>query len=643
MSETSCSRKTRRNDVTKPYRIESSIERQARLIAQVQTKVPGSLGSMESCAIEVCRILDTLNPSIDRPTLVLAAADHGVAASGVTCSGQCVSAQMVELFASGNGTCAVLCRANGVRLDLVDVGLACDIDPKPAMDWIRFERCKTMNGTSDFSKGPAMGLSDFEHAFEAGVSKAKTLASEGCNTILLGEMGVGNTASAGALMSVLCRLDATLCLPRGSSTDEVMARKVSVVRDAVSSFESYYQGLGEHSGTHRFFVEAACRLGGLEIVYLAGVVSGAHSCGMLVLNDGFITTVSVLLASKLSRGCEGSVICCHYTGDRPHDTLMEILGFGYFVNLGMHLGEGTGALAVVPLVRESLEVFRSLKPFAATGVSCRPCDKCLPFALGTSSYILPDDILPNVDYLCDKVDDVELVLFESGDQSNLPDDHVLDELGFYSRVYGMSYTVHLPYDVKAGSFDEGQRRHAVDTWLRFMERTKDLNVHGFIVHLEPERYRHEDGSPCLEPSVDVPRWMDQVVKSMDELKAGLPSGVNPKLVCIETLSYDLMPLLPAILERGFSITLDVGHLWLNGLYSPSYVRTLLPHTRIIHLHGVDGLRDHQSLAVHDKGVLAEFLGILREFERTPIVVTLEVFSKDDLSSSLGVLHSLEAF
>ena len=263
--------------------------------------------------------------------------------------------------------------------------------------------------------------------------------------------------------------------------------------------------------------------------------------------------------------------------------------------------------------------------------------------LGTSSYIIPADIIPNVEYLRDKVDDIELVLFESRDASNIPGPDVIAELGRYAEESGLTYTVHLPYDVKAGSADERERLHAVETWTRIAGITSCLPVHGFIVHLEPERYRNSDGTPCLEPSEDIAAWTERVKLSMRQLKESTKDFADPSLFCVETLSYDLMPLLPDILSNGFSVTLDVGHLWLNGLYSPDYVRKLLPYTRIVHLHGVTGLKDHQSLAVHNRLQLNGFLDILKTFSDRDIVLTLEIFSEQDLRESLEVLSESEAF
>jgi len=256
--------------------------------------------------------------------------------------------------------------------------------------------------------------------------------------------------------------------------------------------------------------------------------------------------------------------------------------------------------------------------------------------IGTSSYIIPADIIPNVEFLKDKVDDIELVLFESHDASNIPDEKTIATLKKLAEENDLTYTVHLPYDVKAGSPNEEERLHAVKTWLKVISVTKDLPVHGFIVHLEPERYRNADGTPVRVPADDIPRWTKQVTKSMRELREGIT--VNPDLICVETLCYDLLPYLPEILKNGFSVALDVGHLWLNGFYSPAYVRALLPYTRIVHIHGVQGLKDHLSLEKGNQETIREFLAILKTESVNDTVLTLEIFSEQDLKESLGILR-----
>ena len=258
----------------------------------------------------------------------------------------------------------------------------------------------------------------------------------------------------------------------------------------------------------------------------------------------------------------------------------------------------------------------------------------LPFRLGTTSYILPADILPNVEYLKDKVDDIELVLFESSHESDLPSPDVIDELASCARDRNLTYTVHLPYDVRAGRFDEKERLRAIDTWVRVIERTRSLPVHAFIAHLEPEK--------CKDPS-DVDKWMTQLGKSLDELRERTRDMTDSSLICIENLNYDITLLLPMILDKGFGLALDVGHLWNTCLYDPECVADMLSLARVVHLHGVSDGKDHLALDRTDRAMLSEFLDILREFSGRDIVVTLEVFSESDLKASLDILDSMGAF
>lgn len=258
----------------------------------------------------------------------------------------------------------------------------------------------------------------------------------------------------------------------------------------------------------------------------------------------------------------------------------------------------------------------------------------LPFRLGTTSYILHDDILPNVEYLKDKVDDIELVLFESAIESDIPSPDVIGKLASYAKDWNLTYTVHLPYDVRAGSADEKERRHAVETWIKVIERTKSLPVHAFIAHLNPEK--------CDGPS-DVDKWMTRLEKTLDELKSGAQDMVDTSLICIENLKYDIGLLIPMILDHGFGLALDVGHLWKTGLYDSESVADMLPFSRVVHLHGVSDGKDHQALDRTDRDELVEFLDLLGQFRGSDIVVTLEVFSESDLKDSLALLRKMGAF
>lgn len=585
----------------------TSLERQANLIWSTRAKVPNSLGSLENTALRFCSIQNTLMPQIKNPVLVLAASNHGIASCGVTVSSSCVTKQMFNLFNSGNGACAIMCRDNDVKLCTVDVGID--------------------NPTNDFSRRKAMSLKKFRSVLEEGKKLADKLFNQGCNTVLLGEMGVGNTTSSGAIMHALTGIPSRYCASFNPDKD-IFRNKINVIEKSLSQVEK----------TNDIY-EICSAVGGYETVFLAGVVLGAGEKPMAVISDGFNTDVSVLIASKIKKDCLEKVFFSHCNGQVCHKKLQKYLKAEPIADIAMCLGEGSGALACIPLVKQGLSLFCNLDSFRKAKVDCNETQKRLPFAVGTTSYVLPADIRHNVKFLSNKVEDIELVLFESKGTSNIPDKKLISELTQTASEHNLSYTVHLPYDVKAGSRIEKERKTAVKTWLKFIEATENLPVHGYVLHLEPDSY---DGN---QPSSYEEQWKNCVIKSLTELVSKLKPGFDKSLICIETLGYDIMPYFDLIRGFGFSFTLDAGHLFKCGFYSKEYVKTLLPYTRIIHLHGVDEKgKDHRSLDCHrNKKELDEFLELLFEYERIPIVLTLEIFSEKDLVSSLEYLRKKEVF
>ncbi|HEY3311241.1 MAG TPA: cobamide remodeling phosphodiesterase CbiR [Anaerolineales bacterium] len=254
-----------------------------------------------------------------------------------------------------------------------------------------------------------------------------------------------------------------------------------------------------------------------------------------------------------------------------------------------------------------------------------------PFRLGTTSYIIPADILPNVQYLAGKVRDVELVLFEVNDgPSNLPTPAQVDELRKFGMVNDLSYTVHLPLDLRLG--DGGKGDHlSLEKARRVIDCTLELEPWAYVTHLDGRAILPVDTS-----SHDVRCWEDQAVKALELV--GNWIGDLQKLA-VENLEGYPLDLHLNVLERiGVSRTVDVGHLWLDGHDPLDYLRAALPRTKVVHIHGVNG-RDHNSLVHAPAEKLTLLLDELIRFNYTG-VVTIEVFSEQDLFTSLQVLESL---
>lgn len=264
-----------------------------------------------------------------------------------------------------------------------------------------------------------------------------------------------------------------------------------------------------------------------------------------------------------------------------------------------------------------------------------------PWRLGTSSYIIPDDILPNVRYLADKVDDVELVLFESKEASNLPTRAVIRELNVLAADNDLTYTVHFPLDVYPGAADPGERRRTLETYRRIIGLTEELCPFGYVLHLTPDMYGRL-------PSKDMSGWLGSLDWSLEALlRTGL---VESRMLCAETLSYPFELVTPLVERYDLAVTLDIGHVWLMGYDAVANCAALLPRTRICHLHGVSGLadeggQDHRGLGVTEPSRVEFFLRALaaqiREDE-VQRVLTLEIFSQEHLENSLEVLAQSRA-
>jgi len=256
------------------------------------------------------------------------------------------------------------------------------------------------------------------------------------------------------------------------------------------------------------------------------------------------------------------------------------------------------------------------------------------FRLGTTSYILPDDILPNVRFLADKVQDIELVLFEVDDgPNNLPSPEVVGELAALAETHDLTFTVHLPLDLRlGGGGDEGHV--SLVKAKRVIDCTRTLNPWAYVLHL--------DGKELLSPlpagegpGVREKSWQAHSIRAL-ELAATWAGGAER--LAVENLErYPLDFILPVIERMPVSRCVDIGHLWLDGHDPLPYLRAALPRTRVIHLHGI-AERDHKSLAHMPPEKLNPVIGTLLR-EGYAGVLTLEVFGEDDFYSSLEALKT----
>lgn len=254
-----------------------------------------------------------------------------------------------------------------------------------------------------------------------------------------------------------------------------------------------------------------------------------------------------------------------------------------------------------------------------------------PFRLGATSYIYPADILENVKRLLGRVEDIELVLFETDQGRNLSEREI-EKLALLRYGRDLSFTAHLPLGLMLGG-DKEERATGVEVIRRLIEQLRPLSPLGFILHLPVVRSKANTDFIELE-GTDLTRWQEGCRRSLEEI---LAIGIDPPLLCLENLGYPFAYVEEFLEGYGLSVCLDVGHLALYGLSIPEFVDHYLPRTRIVHLHGCDGKRDHLALAnplPMDQASLLERL-CQREFSG---VLTLEVFSEKDLHQSQGLIQ-----
>ncbi len=316
-----------------------------------KTKPVGSLGQIERLAQRIGLILGSEAPVLTDPQLVVFAGDHGLAARGVSAYPSDVTWQMVENFLAGGAAVSVLARQHGIGLTVVDCGVRHDFAPRAGL-----RVCKLAPGTADALEGPAMTPAQCEAALANGAALVKELPG---NALLLGEMGIGNTSAASLLMSRLTGLDITDCTGAGTGLDaQAVQRKIGILR----------QVLARHPDA-RAPLEALAALGGFEIATMTGAVLQAAAERRVIVVDGFIATSAVLVASHLQPAVLQRCVFAHRSGERGHALMLAHLRAEPLLDLGLRLGEGSGAALAWPLLMSACALLREMASFESAGVS----------------------------------------------------------------------------------------------------------------------------------------------------------------------------------------------------------------------------------------------------------------------------------
>jgi nicotinate-nucleotide--dimethylbenzimidazole phosphoribosyltransferase len=319
-------------------------------------KPAGSLGRIETLGVQLAGISRSCPPPIPEPvTVAVFAGDHGVVASGVTPWPQDVTASMVGAFAAGSAAVNALARQVGATVVVVDVGVAADVPAHPAiLDH------KVRRGTGDIVIGPAMSLDEAEAAIVAGHEVARTAIGLGAGCLVTGDMGIGNTTPSAALIAAITGRPASEVTGRGTGIDDDMLRtKVKAVETAL------HRVAGDRGGTTPEIAhnprQLVAELGGLEIAALAGYVIAGAEAGLPVVIDGVIALAGALVADVLTDGAVRPYLIAGHRSVEPGATAaLQHLGLDPLIDLGMRLGEGTGALLAVPLVQAAARVLSEM-------------------------------------------------------------------------------------------------------------------------------------------------------------------------------------------------------------------------------------------------------------------------------------------
>lgn len=337
--------------------LDPSAMRRARQRQSQLTKPPGSLGRLEALSVQLAGILGTEKPVIRGKSLIVAAGDHGVVAQGVTGYPQQVTAQMVLNFLAGGAAVSVMARQSGVRLVVVDAGVAADLPAHPGLRRLGLGR-----GAADISLGPAMPRAHAEAAVLFGVRLAREAADAGSDLIATGDMGIGNTTSSAAIVSAITGVAPEMATGKGTGrTPDQLRRKAQVVERALSINRP---DPGDPLGV-------LSAVGGYEIGVLAGVILGGAMMRRAVVVDGFISGAAALIACGVCPTARGYLVAAHRSAERGHRAVLRHLRLQPLLDLQMRLGEGTGAVLAMPIVETAAACLTHMATFAEAGVAGR--------------------------------------------------------------------------------------------------------------------------------------------------------------------------------------------------------------------------------------------------------------------------------
>lgn len=321
-----------------------------------KTKPIGALGQLEDIAMQICKIQQTLSPTLTNPTIVVFAGDHGLANEGVSAYPQEVTHQMVLNFLGGGAAINVFCSQHHIDLKIVDAGVNFEFGDRPGLI-----DAKIGMGTKNSLTEAAMSPAQLEQAIQKGAEIVTEIQKAGTNIIGFGEMGIGNTSAASLIMSHICQMPIQTCVGRGTGVDDEGWRgkvntlvQVQTKHSAISETKELLQAVG-----------------GFEIAMMCGAMLQAASLGMIVLVDGFIATAAYLCAQSFNENTKHFAIFCHRSDESGHKQILDYLEAKPILDMKLRLGEGTGCALAYPLIQSSVDFINKMTSFERAGVSTK--------------------------------------------------------------------------------------------------------------------------------------------------------------------------------------------------------------------------------------------------------------------------------
>lgn len=334
----------------------NELRQQLQQIIDSKTKPLGALGRLETLALQLGMIQGTLTPHITQPQIRVFAADHGLTKHGTSAYPSAVTAQMVYNFLQGGAAINVLARQHSIELKVVDAGVDTDFANSPFKDHPQLLNYKVRHGSRDALTEPAMTEAECLAALKNGMKVAEDLAG---NLLIVGEMGIGNTSAASLLLARLGDVPIADCIGRGTGLDDAgLQHKTDILTQVLARHNEAQSPL-----------DALAALGGLEIAMMAGALIQAASERRILLIDGFIASSALLVAERLAPDVAQYAIFAHHSVEPGHAHLLKLLNAEPLLDMGMRLGEGSGAALAYPLLQSACAIINEMASFSDAGIS----------------------------------------------------------------------------------------------------------------------------------------------------------------------------------------------------------------------------------------------------------------------------------